>query len=201
MVQLVIIISIINFIIKYKLPIICVIVAILSFLAGRMTTKPKEIVKYVKGETITNTIEVPKYITSTIPLIHYFPTKTDTLLVNHEQIIVQKVDTAKIIENYISERKYAFNVFDNQNGKLDVNQTIQYNELQKFDYSFTPVEKVVTEQKERVFVPFISASYNSFKEVGLGGGIFYHNLGVEVQYLHNLNNNLNGYSGGIKVKF
>lgn len=169
----------------------------LSFFLGRLTTKPKETVKYIKGETITRTVEVPRYITSIVPKMIYLPVKKDTI----NSIIVQSVDTSKIIENYISERRYDLNVFDNEYGRLDVRQTLQYNELQKFDYSFTPIQKTITRERERVIVPFASASYNTFGIAGAGGGVFYHNVGIEYKYLYDVNTLKNGHELGIKVKF
>lgn len=186
--------------IQYKI-ILILIICTISFFAGRLTTKQKEIVKLVKGETIYRTVEVPKFITSTIPATIFLPTKKDTFYVDREKIIVQIVDTAKIIDNYVSERKYAFNVFDDENGKLDIDQTIQYNELQKFNYSFTPVQKVITREKERVIIPFVSVSYNTFDIAGAGGGMFYHDIGVEYKYLYNTNNRNSGHEFGLKVKF
>lgn len=187
---------------KLQYKIILVLIACLaSFFAGRLTTKQKDTVKFVKGETIYRTIEVPKFITSTIPATIFLPVKKDTLFINQDKIVIQTVDTTKIIENYIAERKYAFNVFDDENGKLDIDQTIQYNELQKFNYSFTPMQKVITQQKERVLIPFASASYNSFNIAGAGGGVFYKNVGIEYKYLYNVNNHGSGHEFGLKVKF
>lgn len=187
---------------KLQYKIILVLIACLaSFFAGRLTTKQKDTVKFVKGETIYRTIEVPKFIKSTIPTAVFLPVKKDTLFIDKEKIVIQTVDTAKIIENYIAERKYAFNVFDDENGKLDIDQTIQYNELQKFNYSFTPMQKVITQQKERVLIPFASASYNSFNIAGAGGGMFYKNVGIEYKYLYNINNHGSGHEFGLKVKF
>jgi hypothetical protein len=187
---------------KLQYKIILVLIACLaSFFAGRLTTKQKDTVKFVKGETIYRTIEVPKFIKSTIPTAVFLPVKKDTLFIDKEKIVIQTVDTAKIIENYIAERKYAFNVFDDENGKLDIDQTIQYNELQKFNYSFTPMQKVITQQKERVLIPFASASYNSFNIAGAGGGVFYKNVGIEYKYLYNVNNHGSGHEFGLKVKF
>jgi len=185
--------------IQYKI-ILVLIACVVSFFAGR-STKQKETVKFVKGETVYRTVEVPKFITSTIPATVFLPTKKDTFYVDREKIIVQIVDTAKIIDNYVSERKYAFNVFDDENGKLDVDQTIQYNELQKFNYSFTPVQKVITREKERIIVPFASASYNTFGITGAGVGVFYKNVGVEYKYLYNMNNRYTGHEFGLKIKF
>lgn len=180
---------------------ISAIFCLFGFIAGRMTIKQNMEIEYIKGETIYRTIEVPKFITSTIPATIFLPVKKDTLFINQDKIVIQTVDTTKIIENYIAERKYAFNVFDDENGKLDIDQTIQYNELQKFNYSFTPMQKVITQQKERVLIPFASASYNSFNIAGAGGGVFYKNVGIEYKYLYNINNHGSGHEFGLKVKF
>lgn len=185
---------------RYKI-ILLLLVCAVSFFAGRLTTKTKETIKYVKGETIHETIEVPKYIYETIPSKPVFKTKTDTLYVNEKEVIVQTVDTGAIIQNYISERRYAFNVFDNENGKLDVRQTIQYNELRKFDYTFTPTRKEIISKMERIVIPFAGINYNSFNQAGVGAGVFYRNIGFEMQYMRDLNTNLNGYGIGLKIKF
>lgn len=187
---------------KLQYKIILVLIACLaSFFAGRLTTKQKDTVKFVKGETIYRTIEVPKFITSTIPTAVFLPVKKDTLFIGKEKIVIQTVDTAKIIENYVAERRYAFNVFDNEYGKLNVKQTLQYNELQKFDYEFTPLQKVITRERDRMIVPFISSSYNTFGIAGAGGGMFYKNIGVEYKYLYDINSHGNGHEFGLKVKF
>jgi len=178
---------------------VIIVLCLISFFLGRITTKPKETVKYVKGETITNTVKVPdvKYIE--VPKIYYLPTKPVTI--TKDSIVVQVVDTSKIIEEYITKNQYIFNVFDDEKGKLDVNQTIQYNKLQNFDYTFTPIQKEITIKRERIVSPFASVSYNSFGTVGAGGGLFYHNIGVEVQYLYSTYEKRSGLSGGLKIKF
>lgn len=185
---------------KYKV-LIVLISCVVSFFLGRITTRPKETVKYVKGETVTRTVEVPKYVTSVVPVKPVFPVKIDTVYINKEKLVIQTVDTGAIIQNYISERRYDFNVFDNENGKLDVRQTIQYNELQTFDYTFTPIQKEVISERERIVIPFASINYNSFNQIGAGGGLFYRNIGFEMQYMRDLNTNLNGYGVGLKIKF
>ncbi len=185
---------------KYKV-LIVLISCVVSFFLGRITTRPKETVKYVKGETVTRTVEVPKYVTSVVPVKPVFPVKIDTVYINKEKLVIQTVDTGAIIQNYISERRYAFNVFDNEYGKLNVKQTLQYNELQKFDYEFTPLQKVITRERDRMIVPFISSSYNTFGIAGAGGGMFYKNIGVEYKYLQDFDDYKTGHEFGIKIKF
>jgi hypothetical protein len=47
----------------------------------------------------------------------------------------------------------------------------------------TPVTIIRTVEKERVFIPFVSASYNTWKQGGIGGGLFYHDIGIQVRYI------------------
>lgn len=185
---------------RYKI-ILVLIACIASFFLGRLTIKDKEIVKYVKGETVVHTVEVPKYIYETIPSKPVFKVKTDTLYVNEKEVIVQTVDTQAIIRDYIAEREYRFNVFDNEYGKLDISEAIQYNELKRFDYSFTPIQKVITSEKSRKVIPFASTSYNTFNIVGAGVGVFYRNIGVEYKYLQDFDDYKTGHEFGIKIKF
>lgn len=84
---------------------------------------------------------------------------------------------------------------------MDIDQTIQYNELRRFDYSFTPNQKVITQETKKIIVPFVSSSYNTFNQIGIGGGIFYHNIGIEYQYMRDVKYGSDGHGVGIKVKF
>lgn len=185
---------------QYKI-IFIIIICVASFFAGRLTIKQQEIVKFVKGETVVQTIEVPKFIKETIPSLPVLKTKIDTLFVDREKIIIQTVDTQALIRDFIAKREYQFNVFNNENGKLDIAQTIQYNELQHFSYSFTPIEKNTIIKKEKVLTPFVSASYNTLGFTGIGGGLFYHNLGFRYNYMYNMKDKTSGHEIGIVMKF
>jgi hypothetical protein len=66
-------------------------------------------------------------------------------------------------------------------------------------YDFTPVTIVRTVEKERVFTPFVMASCNTMKQVGIGGGIFYHNIGVQIRYVTDFK--AKGLDLGIMYKF
>lgn len=172
-----------------------------GFFLGRATIGTKEIVKYVKGETVTDTVKVPYPVREFIPSDPKLIYKEKIVYRDTGRVVIREVDSLAILNDYITGREYEFNVFDNQNGKLDVNQTIQYNRLQSFDYSFTPIHKEITRYKEKTFIPFISGSYNTFDVVGIGGGLFYHNFGVEYNYLYQVPTNERGHEVGVKWKF
>ena len=70
-----------------------------------------------------------------------------------EKIVVQVVDTAKIIEDYQMLRKYSEMLFDNEFGSFRLNSEVQYNKLQVIDYKFIPIQKVTTISKKKIFTP------------------------------------------------
>ena len=109
-----------------------------------------------------------------------------------------KVDTSKIIANYITLNKYKKQLFnDDEKGSLYIEAQVQYNELRKVGYTFTPIQKEVV--KKRTIEPFITTSYNSFKFVEAGGGVFINNFGIEGKYVTDFNKN--GFEVGLKYKF
>jgi hypothetical protein len=171
-----------------------------GFFIGRATTTTGIVTKYVKGETITTSVNVPgpeKIITKFLnPLL---PIKHDTIIINKIKYQIEKVDTAKIIANYIQRKYYIIPLFDNNNGKLTVTPVIQYNALDSLGFTFTPIEKITTITKEKIFTPFITASYNSFNYVGVGGGIYYHNIGLGAKYMTNFTNK--GFEVNANIKF
>lgn len=183
----------------WVLPILIALAA--GFFIGRATIEKDEKFRHVKGETVYGRLD-PDFLTvkyefkSDIKFLPRYLWKADTI--NKVEHIIP--DTAKIIEDFLTERKYDIRVFDNENGRLDVQPTLQYNRIQSFSYSFTPIHKLIP-SKEKVFVPFVSGSYNSFGIAGIGGGLFYHNIGLEYKYLYQLPANLRGHEVGMKVKF
>lgn len=152
----------------------------------------------MKGEAVTRTIKVPEVKFVEIPKVVFLPQKPVTL---KDSTIVYVTDTVKVIEEYVAINHYGFNVFDDENGRLDINQSIQYNKLQSFDYTFTPIRKEITRTRERLFVPFVSASYNTLNYVGAGGGVFIKDFGLEYNYLYNVETKNDAHSFGVKYKF
>lgn len=174
---------------------------IIGFFIGRSTVNTVTEVKYVKGETVRDTIRkevlipVKEYIPSD-PIYLYkdkYIVKTDT--------IIQVVDSTAIVNDWVLQRNYSQTLFDNSNGKMYVDLSVRYNKLQSLKYSFTPIQKQTIIYKEKVWQPFVSASYSTLNYVSIGGGIFYHNLGFEYQYQKDFKVNSTGHNFGLKYKF
>ena len=167
-----------------NLLLLCVMFFI-GFFIGRSTVTNDKKTEYVKGEMINgsvsnNQIEPTKETKPDKPIL---PLVSDTIYLDSIIYIVQKVDSAAIIADYILKKDYQLTLFDNkENGKLTVAPTVQYNKLTGLDYSFTPIQRVTTITKERTWQPFASASYSTFNYVGIGAGAFYHDIGFEIQY-------------------
>lgn len=182
----------------------------IGFFIGRANQKTivKTEKEYVKGDTIRDSILVPKTKDSIIykprDVVQYLPSKSDTIWRDGKIVELQKnVDTSKIIAEYVKENRYSETLFDTDtSGKLVVNTGVQFNRQKYLSYQFTPVQKVVTNtvKKKNTFTPFIGASYNTLGYGGTGGGIFIKNVGFEYKYLTNLKGS-NGHEGGIKIKF
>lgn len=119
--------------------------------------------------------------------------RTDTI---KDVLVVDRGATiVAMIEDWNLNREYRKTLFDNENGKLDANLSVQYNELQRLSYSFTPMYKETTIVKKRVFVPFVSASFYTSNTFSVGGGFFYYNLGFRVELV------VYGLNFGILYKF
>jgi hypothetical protein len=156
-----------------------------GFFAGRCTRETVTKTEYVKGEPVSGTVSNIEPIFTEKPEISTLPVRIDTIFVNNIQYVAQKVDTSTIIREYELKRYYATTLFNDQYGKLDVSFSTQYNKVSDLKYDFTPVTIVRTVERERIFTPFVEVSYNTMKQVGIGGGIFYRDIGVQVRYVTN----------------
>lgn len=185
---------------------ICLVILLvgcaISFFIGRSTIDTKTKTEYVKGETIKDTVYIPAPYSekkadkdNLIPIYKKDPEGKETT----------ELDTAKskdvTIHDWNLERKYSDQVFNNENGKLLYDITVQNNKLSKFNYTFTPIQKVTTTTKEKIFQPYVSAGYSTLDIASVGGGFFYHNLGIEYQFQRDFRYNDTGHSLGIKYKF
>ena len=177
----------------------------IGFFIGRGTVKIKTETKTVLGKTIYDSISVEKLV----PKYVYLPSKTVYLERTGNDVIVYTPtpkDTAEslktVLDDWNTKRVYANNLFkDSMNGIFDYDITIQYNKLQNFKYEFTPIKTIITKERIRVLQPFVGANYSTLDVVGIGGGFFYHDLGLEVLYNKNYVNGDNGISFGLKYKF
>ncbi len=181
---------------------IAMISFVIGFAVGRSTFHNDTKVTYSKGETIKDTVYIPApYSEKKADKDNLIPVyKKDQTGVETSELDTTKSKDATI-HDWNLERKYANLIFDNENGKLLYDITVQNNKLSDFKYTFTPIQKVITKTKEKVFQPFISADYSTLDIAGIGGGLFYHNLGIEYQYQKDFRSNSTGHSFGLKYKF
>lgn len=167
---------------------------IIFFFVGRSAIKTETEISYVPGETVSgsvsnNLFEPVKEEKPDKPLL---PTKEIEIqyrdtgsvkTITETKYLIQIVDTAAIIADFILKRSYSITAFDNkEQGKLLLYPTVQYNKLTGMDYDFTPIQKQKNTYLQKVWQPFVSGSYSTLDYLGLGGGVFYHNLGFEYQY-------------------
>jgi len=170
-----------------------------------MVTTSTEVFPLPKVE---GSITVPPPIFTGVAKDVHLPLRTDTLYVDTGRVVVQVVDTAQIIQNYLEENRYVFNVFDNQSeGRLDVSLSVAQNNLTKFDYAYTGFKTVETRELVKSFKIFASIEYNTLGYGGLGGGFIYDNWALEYKYnIKLLNQNFdylykNYHSFGVKYIF
>lgn len=174
-----------------------IVCLVIGFFIGRSTIDTKTKIEYVRGQKVTGSVSPTQFepIKEERPVVQY----RDTGSVKY---INRPVDTAAIIADWELKRTYKLTAFDNKTqGKLELFPVIQYNKLSALDYNFTPVIERQTIYKTKVWQPFGSVSYSTLNYVGIGGGIFYHNLGFEYQYQKSLGNQSDAHTFGLKYKF
>lgn len=195
---------------KYKI-IALVALVILSimtgFFIGRSTIEQEHttVVKYQKGERVTDSISYPVPVNVTKPIdtaniikqcvkdgiySELFPDKTVI-----EYIEITKEDTSKILEDWATKRYYSEKLFDIDTlGSCTVDVAVQYNRILLLEYSYLPVTKVVTHDiyKTKTFSPFIGGGLigiptngNLMLGLSVDGGVFIkEKYGVKLQYGH-----------------
>lgn len=172
-----------------------ILILLIGFFAGRWTVEEKVKTEYVKGDTVRDTLLVDNPYEVYIPVKPLLPVKP--IIINHTEYMI--VDTAQIIANYITMNSYKKLMFDDLNGRLTVSAEVQYNRLNRLSYEFTPIQKQTTITRRDVFTPFVSSSWNSFGMFGIGGGLYYHDIGLGAKYITDFTRN--GFEIGLNVKF
>lgn len=176
---------------------LCILVCLtVGFIIGRQYTKPEHSTRYIKGETIERLVEIHvpyKVETPSQPI--YLYKRADTIF----NTILAEIDTVAILNDWISKKSYTQDLFDNQYGKLTIDASVQYNQLGALKYNFTPLHKEISVIKRQTWMPYLSISYNTLNHVGLGGGIFYHNIGIGAKYITDFNKK--GFDFELKYKF
>lgn len=202
--------------------ILCIVLIIgilgVGFYMGRksINTKPKVEIKYIKGDTIKDTIYLPTPVRETIPIdtINFikqiiadgmykelWPERVIT-----EYVEVTKQDSTEIINDWMTKRYYSEQIFNNDTiGNCTINAEVQYNRLRLIDYTYNPITKEVTNThyKVKTFSPFLGGGYmvNPWDDIRdpiitVNGGIFIREkYGLQVQIMHSLKTK-NDYIGG-----
>lgn len=169
--------------------IIFVVSFILGFVYGWIQNKNRYIYKveteYVQGESIIDTVYFEKPYKVVEPIdtadiitqcvrdgvfFHLFPEK-----VRDSIIYVTREDTTKIMADWASKKYYDGTLFDdNERGKFTYDIEVQYNELKNMDYSFTPVQKVVTNNVTKVkrYSPFVGLGVSTNSSLSGALGVF-----------------------------
>ena len=182
-----------------------IVCLIIGFFIGRSSIDSEPKKEYIKGETLTGSVSPTQFE----PIKEEKPDKPLLPFIQYRdtgRVRYMSIDSAAyaklVIADYELKRTYKLTAFDNKtHGKLDLFPVIQYNKLSALDYNFTPVIERQTIYKTKIWQPFVSASYSTLNYVGIGGGIFYHNLGFEYQYQKSLGSQGNGHLFGVKYMF
>ena len=126
----------------------------IGFFWGRGVLEEKETVHYVKGETIRDTVTqlIPDTVYLAGELKYRYVYETDTIY-KDVPVIDREGSIAEKVRDWNRTREYDRLLFDNEFGKLTIVLSVQYNELQKLSYFFTPMYKEITIIKKRVLYP------------------------------------------------
>lgn len=177
-----------------------VIGLIAGYFIARSSISTVPEVDRIKGATITGSVSPTQFE----PIKEEKPDRPLSPMIVYKDRY-QPIDSAEfaamVIADYELKRTYRLTAFDNNQGKLELFPVIQYNRLSALDYNFTPMIERQTISKTKVWQPFLSGSYSTLGYIGIGGGVFYHNIGVEYQYQVDYTNGHTGHMFGGKYKF
>ena len=186
---------------KYWIVVVLIALAI-GFFIGSQAVGTKDIVKYVKTETVRDTVSVPDPYYVGIPKYVTLPARRDTVWLDSMIYVRESVDSVALVRDYSMLKKYRIKLFDTpEDGSVVVFPELQYNSLVRMEYERTPVQKEITKMIEPIIVPFASASYNTFGIIGAGGGLFIKNVGIEYLYQLDQFTGKSGHQIGVKVRF
>lgn len=183
----------------------------LGFYIGRQRepeTIVKTEIKYVELPPVHDTIDKPvpyKVVepadTADIILACIKSGKFEELFPKQpgDTVYVTQQDSAAVIKDWATERKYAETLFDDEElGKFTFDATVKYNRLANFDYTFKPVQMQTetTIKTTRKFLPYIGAGFDSGMGILGQGGIFFHqDAGFAVQYRYDTQLKQSTYGG------
>ena len=103
--------------------------------------EPETKIEYIEGERTIDSVLVPVPYAVEVPAEpeYIYNTKYDT---------IREIDTVEILTDWTLKRKYSRTLFDNDTlGRIDIDLSVQYNQLQSIKYDFKPKQKVITKNK------------------------------------------------------
>ena len=166
---------------------------VLGLLLGFILNKEKykTIVKEVKGDTIKEVVHIPS------PTIQYSKLSLSKLphyvfkeIVRVDTITqVATIDTLAILRDYTAIKNYSYTLFNNEYGKLTLDQNTQYNSILSTSYNYEPIKRVQTYQRKWQFL--VGAGYSSNNYVGPSAGIIYKDIGVVGGYKYSFSEKKN----------
>lgn len=157
----------------------------LGFLINR--EKYQVVVKEVKGETIKEVVQVPSpSIQASNLIFSKLPYYVFKEIVRVDTITqIAKVDTLAILRDYTALKKYSYTLFNNEYGKLTLDQNTQYNSILSTSYNYEPIKQVETYQRKWQIL--FGAGYLSNSYIGPTVGIIYKDFGIIGGYKYNFN--------------
>ncbi len=182
---------------KYLSVLIAVFAGILiGFFAGRKTIDTSERVRYVKGDPYA--VHVPVGLPEKESVLSSDLKLLDVSIPENVSF-ADSADLAPTAYDWNMKREYTQLLFDNQYGRLTVDAVVQYNKLESLTPTFIPLQKEVVIYRQKVIQPFVMGSYGTFNNLRLGGGVFYHNVGLSINYVTDFNRK--GVDVGLMYKF
>lgn len=201
-----------------------IVIALLlgGFIGWRMHPDVKVITKteYIKGDSITGHVDLTKPEIKDSIIYKELPVDTVSLLTQilnaglyeelfndhykSDTVYLASGDSSKIINDWRIAREYTQTLIDNDTvGNLNITSIVQFNRLRTLDYTFTPIQKIITKviETKRV-VPFVGIGGSSMPSIDIEAGLFLkNNYGISFQYQRDLDRKDNIYGGKLIKKF
>ena len=143
-------------------------------------------------EPITGSVDIPDP-EETVPKTPELPVIRDTIYIKGETIsIMETVDTAAIIQDYITERNYTLPIYEGNAGTITGNATVQYNKLTSFDFKLVPVIREIIYKEPVRIRPYIGVGFSSFNQGEIEIGAIKNHWGVGIGYVKDFGMNRSG---------
>lgn len=151
--------------------------------------KYEVVVKEVKGDTIKEVVHLPSPTIQQSKLdIASLPHYVFKEIVRVDTITqIATIDTLAILRDYMAIKNYSYTLFNNEYGKLTLDQNMQYNSIVSTLYNYEPIKRVETYQRKWQFL--VGAGANSKGYSGFNGGLLYRNIGIIGGYRYNFSDN------------